>query len=88
MTRTSIPGASTGREVKSRAAANLARFMDSRMEKTPPIGMIKRGSTVQVWIETDDNRRLPVRFQVGFRFGNAFVVPNRRAIRSGGRKLA
>jgi hypothetical protein len=40
-----------------------------RMEKTPPIGMFKRGSTVQVWIETDDDRRLPVRFEVGFRFG-------------------
>ncbi len=40
-----------------------------RMEKTPPIGMFKRGSTVQVWIETDDDRHLPVRFQVGFRFG-------------------
>jgi hypothetical protein len=40
-----------------------------RMEKTPPIGMFKRGSTVQVWIETDDDLRLPVRLQVGFRFG-------------------
>jgi hypothetical protein len=40
-----------------------------RMEKTPPIGMFRHGSTVQVWIETDDNRHLPVRFQVGFRIG-------------------
>jgi hypothetical protein len=40
-----------------------------RMEKTPPIGMFKNGSTVRVWIETNDSRRLPVRFQVGFRFG-------------------
>ena len=40
-----------------------------RMEKTAPIGMFKRGSTVRVWIETDDERRLPVRFEVGFRFG-------------------
>ena len=40
-----------------------------RMEKTPPIGMFKRGSTVRVWIETNDARRLPVRFEVGFRFG-------------------
>ena len=40
-----------------------------RMEKTPPLGMFRRGSTVQVWIETDDDRHLPVRFQVGFRFG-------------------
>ena len=27
-------------------------------------------------------------FQVGFRFGSGFFVPNSRAIRSGGRKLA
>jgi len=40
-----------------------------RMEKTPPVGMFKRGSTVQVWIEMDDNQRLPVRFDVGFAFG-------------------
>jgi hypothetical protein len=31
--------------------------------------MFRRGSTVRVWIETDDDRRLPVRFEVGFRFG-------------------
>ena len=41
-----------------------------RMEKTPPIGMFKRGSTVRVWIETDDDRHLPVRFEVGFKFGH------------------
>ena len=40
-----------------------------RMEKTAPKGMFKRGSTVRVWIETDDDRRLLVRFEVGFRFG-------------------
>jgi hypothetical protein len=40
-----------------------------RMEKTPPLGMFKRGSTVRVWIETDDARHLPVRFEVAFRFG-------------------
>ncbi len=40
-----------------------------RMEKTPPMGMFKNGSTVRVWIETNDERRLPVRFEVGFRFG-------------------
>ncbi|HEY1849036.1 MAG TPA: DUF3108 domain-containing protein [Opitutaceae bacterium] len=39
------------------------------MEKTPPIGMFKNGSTVRVWIETNDSRHLPVRFEVGFRFG-------------------
>ena len=41
-----------------------------RMEKTTPVGMFKRGSTVRVWIETDDDRHLPVKFEVGFRFGS------------------
>jgi hypothetical protein len=41
-----------------------------RMEKTAPVGMFKRGSTVRVWIETDDDRRLPVRFEVGFGVGS------------------
>ena len=45
-----------------------------RMEKTPPIGMFKRGSTVQVWIETDDARQLPVRFQVEFKFGTGIAT--------------
>ncbi|HMD61707.1 MAG TPA: DUF3108 domain-containing protein [Opitutaceae bacterium] len=40
-----------------------------RMEKSPPLGMFKKGSTVRVWIESDDARHLPVRFEVGFRFG-------------------
>jgi hypothetical protein len=40
-----------------------------RMEKTPPIGMFKRGSTVQVWISEDEATRLPVKFEVGFRIG-------------------
>jgi len=40
-----------------------------RMEETPPVGMFKRGTTVEVWIEMNDNRRLPVRFDVGFAFG-------------------
>jgi|CZKI01.1.fsa_nt_gi hypothetical protein len=41
-----------------------------RMEKTAPVGFFKRGSTVRVWIETDDDRHLPVRFEVAFRFGS------------------
>jgi len=40
-----------------------------RMEKNPPIGMFRRGSTVRVWIATEDPRHLPVRFEVAFRFG-------------------
>lgn len=39
-----------------------------RMEKTAPKGMFKRGSEVSVWISQDE-RRLPVKFQVEFKFG-------------------
>ena len=39
-----------------------------RMEKTAPKGMFRRGSTVRVWISQDE-RRLPVKFQVEFKFG-------------------
>ena len=38
------------------------------MEKTPPKGMFKRGSAVHVWISQDD-QKLPVRFEVEFKFG-------------------
>jgi len=34
-----------------------------RMEKTQPIGMFRRGSTVKVWIETDDERIFPCVFR-------------------------
>ena len=39
-----------------------------KMEKGPPKGMFKRGSTVRVWISQDE-RHLPVRFKVDFKFG-------------------
>lgn len=42
--------------------------LEPRMEKTAPKGMFKRGSNVRVWI-SQDARRLPVRFEVEFRFG-------------------
>lgn len=41
---------------------------EPRMEKTPPKGMFKRGSAVHVWISQDD-QKLPVRFEVEFKFG-------------------
>jgi hypothetical protein len=46
-----------------------------RMEKTPPKGMFKRGSAVRVWVSQDD-RRLPVKFQVDFKFGAGFATLN------------
>ncbi len=42
--------------------------LEPRMEKSPPKGMFKRGSAVRVWI-SQDAQRLPVKFQVEFKFG-------------------
>lgn len=42
--------------------------IEPRMEKTAPKGMFKRGSTVRVWIAQDE-QRLPVKFEVEFKFG-------------------
>jgi hypothetical protein len=42
--------------------------LEPRMEKTAPLGMFKRGSTVRVWI-SQGPVRLPVRFQVDFKIG-------------------
>lgn len=42
--------------------------LEPRMEKTPPKGMFKRGSTVQVWIAQDERRR-PVKFEIEFNIG-------------------
>ncbi len=44
-----------------------------RMEKTPPKGMFKRGSTVRVWISQDE-RHLPVKFEVEFKFGSGVAT--------------
>jgi len=55
--------------------------LEPRMERTEPKGMFKRGSTVKVWI-SQDAQRLPVRFQVEFKFGSgvatlvAYRAPN------------
>jgi hypothetical protein len=47
--------------------------LEPRMEKTPPKGMFKRGSTVLVWIAQDDHR-LPVRFEVEFKIGTGVAT--------------
>jgi hypothetical protein len=44
-----------------------------KMEKTPPKGMFKRGSTVRVWISQDE-RHLPVKFEVEFKFGSGVAT--------------
>jgi len=47
--------------------------LEPRMEHTEPKGMFKRGSTVKVWI-SQDAQRLPVRFQVEFKFGSGIAT--------------
>jgi hypothetical protein len=42
--------------------------LEPRMDKTPPKGMFKRGSSVRIWIAQDDHR-LPVKFEVEFKIG-------------------
>lgn len=55
-------------EVRTPLGKFLALRLTPRMEKTEPKGMFKRGSEVHVWI-SQDGRRLPVKFQVDFKFG-------------------
>ncbi len=50
--------------------------LQPRMDKTEPKGMFKRGSTVQVWIAQDE-RRLPVKFEVEFKIGTGTAVLER-----------
>jgi hypothetical protein len=45
-------------------------------------------SSVSVWRRTSGASIVGAMFQVGLSFGSAFFVPNRRVIRSGGRKPA
>jgi len=47
--------------------------LEPRMEETPPKGMFKRGSTVRVWV-SQDGQRLPVRFEVEFKFGSGIAT--------------
>jgi Protein of unknown function (DUF3108) len=47
--------------------------LEPKMEKTPPKGLFKRGSTVRVWI-AQDPPYLPVRFQVQFKFGSGMAT--------------
>lgn len=42
--------------------------LEPRMDKTPPKGMFKRGSSVRIWI-AQDSHRLPVKFEVEFKIG-------------------
>ncbi len=48
--------------------------LEPRMEKTPPKGMFKRGTAVRVWIAQNDPQRLPVQFEVEFKFGSGVAT--------------
>lgn len=50
-----------------------AAVLEPRMERTPPKGMFRRGSTVRVWI-SQDARRLPVKFEVEFKIGKGVAT--------------
>jgi hypothetical protein len=56
--------------------------LEPRMDKTPPKGMFKRGSSVRIWI-AQDSLRLPVKFEVEFKIGTgtatleAYVPPTK-----------
>lgn len=55
-------------DIRTRLGTFKTLVYEPRMEKTPPKGMFKRGSNVHVWISQDE-RRLPVKFEVEFKFG-------------------
>ena len=54
----------------------------------PQVSASKWRSPVSGWRRITGASIVGAMFQVGFRLGSGFVVPNRRAISSGGRKLA
>lgn len=61
-------------QVTTRLGTFNTLVLEPRMEKTPPKGMFKRGSAVRVWIAQDDPRRLPVKFEVEFKFGSGVAT--------------
>lgn len=50
--------------------------LEPRMEKTAPKGMFRKGSTVRVWISQDE-KRLPVKFEVEFKIGTGTATLDR-----------
>jgi hypothetical protein len=62
--------------------------LEPRMDKTPPKGMFRRGSSVRIWI-AQDRLRLPVKFEVEFKIGTgtatleAYVPPAKERAANG-----
>ena len=63
-------------EIRTSLGAFNTLVLEPRMEKTPPKGMFKKGSSVRVWI-SQDARRLPVRFEVEFKIGTGVATLTR-----------
>ena len=61
-------------EVTTRLGTFNTLVLEPRMDKTPPKGMFKKGSAVRVWITQNDPRRLPVKFEVEFKFGSGVAT--------------
>jgi hypothetical protein len=74
-------------EVKTRLGTFNTLVYEPRMEKTPPKGMFKRGSNVHVWI-SQDGQRLPVKFEVEFKFGAGLATLIKYEPPSGETKVA
>jgi hypothetical protein len=60
-------------EVDTDLGESRALLLEPKMEKVPPKGMFKRGSTVKVWIG-QDARHLPLQFQVQFKVGSGIAT--------------
>lgn len=55
-------------DVETPAGKFRTMVLEPRMDKTPPKGMFRRGSSVRIWI-AQDAHRLPVKFEVEFKIG-------------------
>jgi hypothetical protein len=63
-------------EVRTSLGTFNTLVLEPRMDKTAPKGMFKKGSTVRVWISQDE-RRLPIRFEVEFKIGTGVATLTR-----------
>ncbi|MCX6955245.1 MAG: DUF3108 domain-containing protein [Verrucomicrobia bacterium] len=60
-------------EVRTAFGTVNTLVLEPRMEKTAPKGMFRKGGTVRVWISQDE-RRLPVKFEVEFKIGTGVAT--------------
>jgi hypothetical protein len=60
-------------QVKTPLGTFNTLMLEPRMDKTPPKGMFRKGSTVRVWI-AQEAPKLPVKFEVEFKIGTGTAV--------------